>query len=77
MGEFYRELIYIHPFREGNGRSIREFLREFAEYKFNYQLDYSKIDKKNFLLGITDKNNYPLLLAYEIYNAMEEKEKVR
>ena len=77
LGEFYRELIYIHPFREGNGRSIREFLREFAEYKFNYQLDYSKIDKKNFLLGITDKNNYPLLLAYEIYNAIEQKEKVR
>ena len=35
------------------------------------------MDKKNFLLGITEKNNYPLLLAYEIYNAMEEKEKVR
>ena len=77
LGEFYRELIYIHPFREGNGRSIREFLREFAEYKFNYQIDYSKIDKKNFLLGITSRELYPLLIAYEIYNAMEEKEKVR
>ena len=48
-----------------------------AEYKFNYQIDYSKIDKKNFLLGITNRELYPLLLAYEIYNAMEEKEKVR
>ena len=28
-------------------------------------------DKRNFLLGITEKDTYPLLLAYEIYNALE------
>ena len=77
LGEFYRELIYIHPFREGNGRSIREFLRKFAEYKFNYQLDYSKMDKKNLLLGLTEDDRYPLLIAFEFYNGIEEKTKVR
>ena len=77
LGEFYRELIYIHPFREGNGRSIREFLRKFAEYKFNYHLDYSKMDKKNLLLGLTEDDRYPLLIAFEFYNGIEEKTKVR
>ena len=75
LGEFYRELIYIHPFREGNGRCIREYLREFCLYKYNMTLDYSKIDKKNFLLGILDSSTYPSLLAYEIYNALNESEK--
>ncbi len=40
----------IHPFREGNGRAIREFLREFVEYKSQmlgfdeYTLDWDLID---------------------------------
>ena len=38
-------------------------------------LDYSKIDKKNFLLGILDSSTYPSLLAYEIYNALNEPER--
>lgn len=64
-------MIRIHPFREGNGRTIREFLREFTSYKFpDYQLDLSKIDKKNFLIGVVDHDTYPSLLIYEIYNAL-------
>ena len=71
LGELYYNLIMIHPFREGNGRTIREFIREFVKYKFKeYNLEYSKIDKKNFLLGITEKDTYPLLLAYEFNNAL-------
>ena len=77
LGELYYSLIKIHPFREGNGRSIREYLREFTEYKFpNLSLNYDKINKQNFLLGITERDTYPLLLAYEIYNALESQEKL-
>ncbi len=71
LGDFYYKLIQIHPFREGNGRTIREFLREYVASKLpEYELDYSKIDKKNFLLGVTDYESYPSLLAFEIYNAL-------
>ncbi|MBQ8891749.1 MAG: Fic family protein [Bacilli bacterium] len=71
LGELYYELIMIHPFREGNGRAIREFIREFVTCKFpEYTLEYSKIDKNNFLLGITEINYYPLLLAYEFNNGL-------
>ena len=77
LGDFYYNLIYIHPFREGNGRSIREYLREFVEYKFpNLSINYDKVDKRNFLLGVTERDTYPLLIAFEIYNALERKDKI-
>lgn len=42
------ELNVIHPFREGNGRSIREFIRQCALYK-KYILDFRKIEINNIL----------------------------
>lgn len=42
------ELNIIHPFREGNGRAIREFIREYALH-LGYSLDWSKVDKKELL----------------------------
>lgn len=33
LAEFYVMLLNVHPFREGNGRTIREFIREFADSK--------------------------------------------
>lgn len=61
----------IHPFREGNGRTIREFMRQFTSYKFpGYTIDFTKMNKKNLLLGVVERNNYPLLLAFEINNTL-------
>lgn len=71
LGDYYYDLIMIHPFREGNGRCIREFLREFVMYKFpDYMLDFTKIDKQNFYLGVVERKDYPELLTYEIYNGL-------
>lgn len=76
LADFYYELIMIHPFREGNGRSIREFIRQFALNKFpDYELDYTKINKENFKIGIVDRQTYPLLLAFEINNGLTEVDK--
>ncbi len=33
LATYYVELLNIHPFREGNGRTIREFIREYANSK--------------------------------------------
>ena len=72
-GDYYYKLIMIHPFREGNGRTIREFLRQFVSFKTpQFKLNYSKINKRNFLEGIVGHDNYPSLLAWEIYNALED-----
>ncbi|MDD3452943.1 MAG: Fic family protein [Bacilli bacterium] len=55
----YLELYFIHPFREGNSRTLREFLREYVEimnkllFTFgNFSLEYSyltQFDNKNFI----------------------------
>lgn len=78
LANFYRDLIAIHPFREGNGRTIREFLREFVDYNNKnitfgeYELNYSLIDKDNFNEGI--KNNFIGigLLEIEFYKGLEK-----
>lgn len=42
------ELNIIHPFREGNGRAIREFIRELALCR-NYTLNWGNIPKEDLL----------------------------
>jgi len=44
------ELNYIHPFREGNGRTIREFIRELSLYN-NYETDWNNVDKERLLVA--------------------------
>ncbi len=51
LADFYADLNIIHPFREGNGRINREFLRECVEVLspylgFNYELDFSNITEQ-------------------------------
>lgn len=42
------ELNIIHPFREGNGRLIREFIRLMAKHT-EYDLNRDNVDKKELL----------------------------
>jgi len=57
ISHYYCELNYIHPFREGNGRTIREFIREYIEFLSinniieNSIIEYSRMDKDLFLEG--------------------------
>lgn len=78
VADYYYGLIEIHPFREGNGRTSREFIRQLVLARFSeYELDYTKINKENFQIGVINHERYPLLLAYEIYNALVEKENIK
>lgn len=54
LATHYIELISIHPFREGNGRTIRQFLKDFVREKTNetYDLDWSKMDSNQMLESI-------------------------
>ncbi|MBD4899642.1 cell filamentation protein Fic, partial [Xanthomonas citri pv. citri] len=41
LTSLYAELDYIHPFRDGNSRTLREFTRELAEASgFHLQWEY-------------------------------------
>ena len=48
--DFYNGINYLHPFREGNGRTQRVFFRELAR-RAGYSLDYSLIDPDMMMLA--------------------------
>ena len=48
LAYYISELNVLHPFREGNGRTIREFIRELA-LKNSYILNLKKVDPSAFL----------------------------
>ena len=55
------ELNIIHPFREGNGRSIREFIRLMAK-RMGYDLNWGNVDKEELLeVSISSVDNYKVL----------------
>ena len=48
LSYYMAELNVLHPFREGNGRTIREFIRQLA-YKNGYVLNLKNIKPKDML----------------------------
>lgn len=48
LSYYMGELNFLHPFREGNGRTQREFMRTLG-LKNGYNLDWSKIDRATML----------------------------
>jgi len=56
------ELNIIHPFREGNGRSIREFIRLMAKRMY-YELNWGNVDKEELLnASILSVDDYKVLI---------------
>lgn len=41
-----------HPFREGNGRSIRIWLDHILKNEIGRVVDWSKVDKEDYLLAM-------------------------
>lgn len=50
--EKYVEMNIAHPFREGNGRITRIWLDLILKKELNLVIDWSKIDKTNYLLAM-------------------------
>lgn len=50
--EKYVEMNVAHPFREGNGRSARIWLDHILKTEINQVVDWSKVDKEDYLLAI-------------------------
>ena len=78
--DFSSRIWQTHPFREGNGRSIREFLREVVLLKnktlpFEVELDYTKVDKENMLKGTAYRYFFPSMLELEFSKGLVPLEK--
>ena len=50
--EKYVEMNIAHPFREGNGRSTRIWLDLILKKELNVVVDWSKVDKTDYLLAM-------------------------
>lgn len=50
--EKYVEMNVAHPFREGNGRSMRIWLDLILKKETGYVIDWSKVDKDSYLLAM-------------------------
>ena len=50
--EKYVEMNIAHPFREGNGRSTRLWLAQMLKAGIGQVVDWSKVDKEDYLLAI-------------------------
>ena len=48
LAYYKTELNMIHPFREGNGRTIRIFIRAYAKSK-GYDWDFAKLDREGYM----------------------------
>ena len=48
----YVEMNIAHPFREGNGRSTRIWLDMILKKEFNKVIDWSKVNKEDYLLAM-------------------------
>jgi cell filamentation protein len=50
--EKYVEMNIAHPFREGNGRSTRIWLDHILKSQLHLVVDWSKVDKEDYLLAM-------------------------
>ena len=50
--EKYVEMNVAHPFREGNGRSTRIWLDAILKKELHQVIDWSKVDKEDYLLAM-------------------------
>ena len=88
LAEYYVHLMAIHPFREGNGRSCREFLREFvlAKTKYlplgQYELDWTRFDGDVVLNNVQFSMVFRSQIENEFFKALvpvepEEKNEIK
>ena len=71
--EKYVEMNVAHPFREGNGRSMRIWLDLLLKKEVKLVIDWSKVDKDDYLLAMERSPIKDLELKYLLKNALTDK----
>ena len=69
----YVEMNIAHPFREGNGRSTRIWLDMILKKELNQVIDWSKINKKDYLLAMERSPIKDIELRLLLKNALTDK----
>lgn len=71
--EKYIEMNIAHPFREGNGRSTRIWLDMILKKEINKVIDWSKVNKEDYLLAMERSPIKNIELKFLLENALTDK----
>ena len=69
----YVEMNVAHPFREGNGRSARIWLDLMLKKELNLVVDWSKVDKEDYLLAMERSPIKDLEIKHLLKDALTDK----
>ena len=69
----YVEMNVAHPFREGNGRSARIWLDLMLKKELNLVVDWSKVNKEDYLLAMERSPIKDLEIKHLLKGALTEK----
>ena len=69
----YVEMNVAHPFREGNGRSARIWLDLMLKKELNLVVDWSKVDKDDYLLAMERSPIKDLEIKHLLKEALTDK----
>lgn len=70
--EKYVEMNIAHPFREGNGRSTRIWLDCIFKKELGKVVDWSKVDKEDYLLAMERSPIKDIEIKYILKNALTD-----
>ena len=68
--EKYVEMNVAHPFREGNGRSTRIWLDFMLKKEIKQVVDWSKVDKEDYLLAMERSPVKDIEIKFLLQNAL-------
>ena len=71
--EKYVEMNIAHPFREGNGRSTRIWLDCILKKEIGKVVDWSQVDKEEYLSAMERSPIKDLEIKYTLKNALTDK----
>ena len=70
--EKYVEMNIAHPFREGNGRSTRIWLDQILKKEIGMVIDWSKVDKDDYLLAMERSPIRDIEIKYVLKTALTD-----
>lgn len=70
--EKYVEMNVAHPFREGNGRSTRIWLDLLLKKEIGYVVDWSKVNKEDYLLAMERSPVKDIEIKFLLKNALTD-----
>lgn len=71
--EKYVEMNAAHPFREGNGRSMRIWLDLILKKEIKMVIDWSRVDKDDYLLAMERSPIRDIEIKHVLKNALTDK----